>query len=73
MLASVGGTSLEFSCVPAAGGTGILRMICRLNWEEIDRFMAAEHRLNLMYWWDEDRDKLTNELRGNSLVLCRFR
>ena len=72
MLTRVGGTSLEFSCVPAAGGTGILRMICRLNWEGIDRF-GCRTSVELMYWWDGDRDKLTVQLRKNSLVLCRFR
>ena len=47
MLTRVGGTSSEFSCVPAAGRTGILRIICWLNWEGIDKFMAAEHRSSL--------------------------
>ena len=47
MFARVSGTSVEFSRVPAFGGTGILRIICRLNWEGMDWFLAAEHRVNL--------------------------
>ena len=39
-------------CVPTDGGTGILRMVFRLNWGENDRLLAAEHRLNLVYLWD---------------------
>ena len=71
MLVRVGG-SLEFSCVPAAGGTGILRIIGRLNWEGIDRF-GCRTSVELMYSWDGDRDKLTVQLKKKSLVLCRLR
>ena len=56
MLARVGGNSLEFSCVPAVGGTGILRMICRLNWDGIDRFLAEGHRMNFNVGGTGDRE-----------------
>ena len=57
VLARVGGTFLELCCVPAFGGTGILRMICRFNWEVMHRFLAAEHRVNLNVGAMGDREK----------------